>query len=178
MLEIIDLETLLNHHHLDITNWSHELGTKDIQDLHNEILRGESILEIRENQLVRITQISSIEVLVKIGEKTFTLIEDKQIFFTGAIRKRGLRNLSEKIGHNETPELAAHRALAEELGLKTDKQLVFLGETEIENQSFSYPGLCSRYRIFNYQINLDKQDLEFIRFSEYQQQKITFFTLD
>ena len=67
---------------------------------------------------------------------------------------------------------------AKELGLKTDKQLVFLGETEIENQSFSYPGLCSRYRIFNYQINLDKQDLEFIRFSEYQQQKITFFTLD
>jgi hypothetical protein len=178
MLEIIELETLLNHHHLDITNWSHNLGTKNIQDLHNEILRGETILEIRENQLVRITQISSIEVLVKMGEKTFTLIEDKQIFFTGAIRKRGLRNLSEKIGHNETPELAAYRALAEEIGLKTGKQLVFIGETEIENESLSYPGLYSRYRIFNYQINLDKQDLELMRFSEYQQQKITFFTLD
>jgi hypothetical protein len=112
------------------------------------------------------------------GEKTFTLIEDKQIFFTGAIRKRGLRNLSEKIRQNETPELAAYRALAEEIGLNTEKQLVFTGETEIENESLSYPGLYSRYRIFNYQINLDKQDLEFMRFSEYQQQKITFFTLD
>jgi hypothetical protein len=178
MLEMKQLETLLTDHNITLEQWSYDLGTKTIDDLYKELTTGESILEIRGNQLVRITRIASIEVKVKLGEKTFTLVEDKQIFLTGSVRKRGLRNISEKITQDETPESAAYRGLKEETGLNTNKPLSFLGERETQNQSSSYPGLYSIYQIFNYQITLDQEDLKSMNFFEYRNNKITFFTLD
>lgn len=177
MLEIHELETLLTKHNIILKNWCHELATKDIYDLHNELKKGESTLEIRNNKLVRITRLSSIEIKVKLGEKTFTLIEDKQIFFTGAIRKRGLRKISEKMLKDETPEMAAYRGLQEEIGLTTDKKLIFLEEKQRESESASYPGLSSIYQVFNYQITLEKEDLESLRFCEFNTNKVTLFTL-
>jgi hypothetical protein len=178
MLEIQELKTLLTQYNLPIKEWSHELGKKTINDLNNELNKGESSLELKNNQLYRITKVSSIEVKVKIGTKIFTVVEDKQIFLTGMIRKRGLRNISEKIREQETPESAAWRGLQEELGLTTDKQLIFLGETTTESQSPSYPGLSCRYQVFNYQITLDEQELKNMKFFEYRNNKVTFFTLE
>jgi|GEM_PF-6754185 len=179
-MEINDLKTLLLKYHIDIQKWSHTQGTKNLEDLKNEIDAGETSLEIIDNKLIRVTRIASIKVKVKLGENMFTLVEDKQIFFTGAVRKRGLKNLAEKVKEGETPELAAYRALKEEIGLNTNKQLNKLKETQKENDSFSYPGLNSIYKMFNYQISLNEQELELIKFSEYQKNKgkITLFTLE
>ncbi|MBR8829489.1 MAG: NUDIX domain-containing protein [Gomphosphaeria aponina SAG 52.96 = DSM 107014] len=178
-MNIDDLKTLLLKYNIDLEKWSHTQGTKNIEDLKNEIDAGETILEIIDNQLVRVTRIASIKVKVKIGEKMFTLVEDQQIFFTGAVRKRGLSNLAEKIRRGETPEFAAYRALKEEIGLHTTKKFEQLEETAKNNHSPSYPGLNSVYKTFNYQITLNELDLEFMRFTEYQKKKgkITFFTL-
>jgi hypothetical protein len=179
-MNINELNELLLKHNLNTQEWSHDQGTKTLVDLQNEIDSGETTLEIINNQLFRVVKLVSIEVKVKLGEQLFTLVEDKQIFFTGAIRKRGLRHLSEKITTDETPELAAFRCLKEEIGLDFKQPLILLEKTEEIKLSPSYPQLNSIYQVFNYQIILDENELEFMRFSEYQKssEKITLFTLE
>jgi len=145
-----------------------------------KLTRGETTLEIINNQLYRVVKLVSVEVKVKLGEQLFTLVEDKQIFFTGALRKRNLNKLAEKIIADETPELAAYRCLKEEIGLDFKKPLIFLEKTEEIKLSPSYPQLNSVYQVFNYQVILSEHELEFMRFSEYQKssEKITLFTLE
>jgi hypothetical protein len=178
-MTIDQLSNLLLKHNINYQKWSSENGTKTIENLKQEIDEGETRLEIINNQVTRVTKIVSVDVKVKLGDKLFTLLEDKQIFITGAIRKRGLSKLSEKIQGDEFPELAAHRCLIEEIGLNCNKPLTFTGETEEMTISPSYPDLNSIYKVFNYQVILEKDDLEFIRFSEYNKQKgiISLFTL-
>lgn len=179
-MNINELKEILLEFNIDIEKWSHTQGTKNVEELNNEIEEGETTLEINNNKLFRVVKITTIQVQVKLGDKLFNLIEDKQIFFTGAIRKRGLRNLAEKIKQNETPELTAYRVLREEIGLNVDKKLIFQGETEEMKKSPSYPGLDSIYKIFSYYIMLNSEELEQIKFSEYQKdkEKITIFTLE
>lgn len=179
-MNINELTKTLRESDIDIKKWNHSQGTKTIEDLKNEIDAGETTLETIDNKLVRVVKIISIQVQVKLEDKLFTLVEDKQIFFTGVVRKRGLQNLAEKIKYNETPEFTAYRALKEEIGLDTIKKLIFQGETQEIKTSPSYPTLDSIYKVFNYQIILDDQDLEKIRFSEYQKKKgkITLFSLE
>ena len=179
-MDINELKTLLLESNIDLKKWSHTLGKKTIEELNKELENGESTLEIIDNKLVRVVKIASIQVQVKLGDKIFNLVEDKQIFFTGAVRKRGLKSLSEKTKKNETPEITAQRALREEIGLEINKGLIFEEETQKIQKSPSYPGLDSIYKIFNYQITLNHQQLEQIRFSEYQKKKgkITLFSLE
>lgn len=175
-----DLYRLLLKYNINTKEWSNQKGTKTIEDLQEEITLGESTLEVINNKLTRVVKIASIEVKVKLGKKLFTLVEDKQIFFTGLVRKRGLRNLAEKIKEGETPEFAAYRGLKEEIGLNFERELIFKGETQTTKCSPSYPQLNSLYNIFNYEIILEHNDLEIIRFSEYQKQEgiISLFSLE
>lgn len=179
-MNINELNNVLSKHHINTENWLHEKGTKTVEDLHREIDRGETILESINGQLFRVVRLVSLQVKIKLGEQFFTLVEDKQIFFAGGIRKRGLDTLAEKIMVNETPELAVRRCLKEEIGLDFDGSFLFLGENEEIKSSPSYPLLNSIYKVYNYQVVLSEKELEFIRFSEYQKggQKITLFTLE
>ncbi|MGI0481096.1 hypothetical protein ACN4EE_09920 [Geminocystis sp. CENA526] len=180
-MSITELNSLLSQHNINLEQWSHEKGTKTTVELQNEIESGETTLETRLDRLYRVVKLVSVNVQVKLGEQLFTLVEDKQIFFTGAVRKRGLNSLSEKIMAGETPELAVYRCLKEEIGLNNvTKPLINLGFTEEIKSSPSYPTLNSIYQVFNYQVVLDEDDLQFIRFSEYQKnsQKITLFSLE
>ncbi len=178
-MDINQTKKMLLEHQINIEKWDHHQGTKTVEDLHREILAGETTLEIIDDKLVRVLKLTSIQVQVKLGEKLFTLVEDKQIFFTGAVRERGLRNLAEKMRHNETPEETAYRALKEEIGLTTDKKLIFQGETQEIKTSPSYPQLDSIYKVYNFSLMLDSEDLGKIKFSEYQKNKgkITLFSL-
>ena len=174
----MDLSKSLLAAGINLDKWSASLGTKSVTDLQAEIDIGETQLQSIAGMLTRIVKVANITVRVEIGEQSFILVEDKQIFFTGAVRERGLKCLAEKIINDEPPEIAARRALREEIGLNFEGELVSLG-TEIQQQSSpSYPGLRTQYQLFNYQIVLSIADLKQIRFAEIQAKKMSLFTLE
>ena len=179
-MELETLQQQLLYLNIDLSQWSHDLGTKTVADLYDEIRMGEAKLEIIDRKLVRVVKLVSIEVQIKLGDKLFILVEDKQIFLTGAVRKRGFRSIAEKITGDETPEQTVTRALEEEIGLKTDKTTIFIEQSEKLKGSPSYPQLDSLYKTWKYKLMLDQEDLEKIKFSEYQQdkEKITLFSLE
>ena len=174
------LEKQLSDFKIDTNQWNHANGTKTVTELNHEIEAGETTLEIIDGQLFRVVKLISLQVQVKLGNELFILVEDKQIFFTGTVRKRGLRNLAEKIKANEKPQETVIRALQEEICLTTNKKPIFIEETQELKTSPSYPQLDSIYKVWNYHLTLDEEDLAQIKFSEYQKKKgkITLFSLE
>ena len=162
---------------IDLDRWSRDRGTKDLRDLQSEIDRGETQLKSIDGVLRRLVRVVRIAIEVRFGDKSFQLVEDKQIFFTGAVRHRELKNIAEKIEPDETPLQAVYRALQAEIGLDYQGDPIFV-DAKIEQQdSPSYPGLSSCYQMFDYQIVLFAADLAQLRFAEVVGEKITLFTL-
>lgn len=174
----MNLNQLLSANGIDTAAWSRDRGTKDVSDLKAEIECGEAKLESIDGTLTRVISVVNIVVNVRLGDKLFILVEDKQIFFTGAIRQRGLRNIAEKIKPDETPLQAAQRAVYEEIGLNFAGEWLFTGTKNQQRISPSYPNLNSCYQMFNYQIFLSAVDLERLRFTEVRNEKISLFTLE
>jgi len=174
----MNLQQILSENGVLTHPWSHTNGTKTVEDLEAELQAGEATLKIINNQLARVVTVVKIVVNIQFGDKRFTLVEDKQIFYTGAVRKRGLRNLAEKVKPDETPETATRRALQEEIGLDLEGELIFEGEEIEERISPSYPGLNSVYNMLAYRVILTRADLANLRFSEVQPEKISLFTLE
>ena len=88
---------------------------KSFQSLLDEIENGESQIIWEENKPVRRLKVCRVKVICL--DKELTLYEDHQEFADGHIRQRGFDYLSEKMGVNENPIIAACRALREELGM-------------------------------------------------------------
>lgn len=174
----MDLATSLIAQGIDLTLWSPAIGNKSVTDLQAEIDAGETLLRSIDGKLVRTVKVVRITVRVEIGSRSFLVVEDKQIFFTGAVRERGMKFVAEKIKHDELPTTTARRALAEEIGLNFVGELVEIGEELQEKSSPSYPGLSSQYRTYNYQIVLSIAELKQIRFAEIQTEKMSLFTLE
>jgi hypothetical protein len=174
----MDLSQLLLDNGINLDRWSRDRGTKNIADLAAEITAGETKLESIEGILTRIVRVVKISIDVRLGDKLFRLIEDKQIFFTGAVRQRGLKNIAEKMQGHETPLQTVQRALKEEIGLEFTGAWIFTGEENQQLNSPSYPGLNSCYQMFNYQITLSAADLSKLRFAEVRGEKISLFTLE
>jgi hypothetical protein len=175
---MMNLTEQLVSHGIDLSTWSHGQGTKTIDDLQTEIDSGESRLEVIEGDLLRSVRVVAIWVYVRLGEQLFRVVEDKQIFFTGAIRQRELTQLTEKIHLGESPLTAGKRLLQEELGFNYEGDLLALGQESRRLKSASYPGLASCYELFNYEIFLTGADLPMLRFAEVQSHKISLFTLE
>jgi hypothetical protein len=175
----MDLQKILLENGIQIQEWHHNNKTKTIKELEQEILNRETKLELIDARLTRIVRVANVIVNVQLGDTLFRLTEDKQIFLNfGTVRERKLGYISEKMIADEIPEIAAKRALREEIGLTLEKELIFEGEEIDRQQSMSYPGLISIYHIFRYRIILDAADLSVLRFSEVQDNKITLFTLE
>ncbi len=173
----MDLLQLLTDQGVSVEGWCHELGTKTIADLQAEIDSGESRLTEVAGKLVRIVQVVGIWIYVDLGRQRFALVEDKQIFFTGAMRQRDSQQLTEKIQRGESPTIAARRLLQEELSFDYLGELIDRGQETKNMTSASYPGLHSCYEMFNYEISLSATDLPKLRFAEVQSQKLSLFTL-
>jgi hypothetical protein len=163
---------------IDLSTWSHDQGTKTINDLQTEIDSGESRLEVIEGDLLRSVRVVGVRVYVRLGEYLFRVVEDKQIFFTGAVRQRQLTQLTEKIHPDESPIMAGKRLLQEELGFHYEGDLLTLGQESRRLESASYPGLASCYELFSYEIFLTADDLPKLKFVEVQSHKISLFTLE
>jgi predicted NUDIX family NTP pyrophosphohydrolase len=163
---------------IDLDRWAPEFGNKSIADLQAEIDAGETRIQSIDGNLTRTVKVASITVRVEIGDRSFILVEDKQIFYTGVIRERGFKCLAEKIKNDEQPEIAAFRALQEEIGLSFEGELVSIGEEIKQQLSPSYPGLITQYQTFNFEIVLSVAALKQIRFAEIQAKKMSLFTLE
>jgi NUDIX domain len=174
----MDLDRSLLAAGIDLDRWSPTIGNKSVADLQAELDSGETQLQSIDGKLVRSVKVVRVTVRVEIGDRSFILVEDKQIFFTGAVRERGAKYIAEKVKKDEPPAIAALRGLQEEIGLKFEGEIVAIGEEIQQESSPSYPGLSSQYQIFNYQIMLSVEDLNQIRFAEIQTQKMCLFTLE
>jgi ADP-ribose pyrophosphatase YjhB (NUDIX family) len=163
---------------IDIARWSHDCGNKNLADLQREIEAGESQIESIDGTLTRVVRVATVAVRVRLGEKLFLLVEDKQIFFTGGVRQRQRQVIAEKMYPSEPPLSAAQRALKEEIGLDYQGEFIALASEVRQQNSPSYPGLASIYQTFNYQIFLSAADLKDISFVEVQENKISLFTLE
>jgi len=174
-----NLLAILSQYNIDISQWNHQDGNKTIEDLLVEIQQGESQLKLIQDKIVRLLRVSAIEVFFQLRNNQFKLIEDKQIFFSGKVRKREINSITEKLKGKENPLDGAYRGLEEEIGLKITKDLTFVGETYWEKISPSYPDLLTLYQVFNYHIILGEEELSQVRFSEYnsEEKMINLFTL-
>ena len=178
-ITIDSLTTILQKHKIDTTKWNPSQGHKTIAELHQEIQTGESQLDIIKGQITRLVRVSSIDVRFKLGDNYFQLVEEQQILFCGAIKKRNLSTITEKLKAGESFLEGAYRGLEEEIGWKSDIDLNFIGETKFEQFSQNYPTLNSSYQVFNYQLMLGEKELGSVRFSEYvpHEKRINLFTL-
>ena len=139
-------------------------------------MEGETILEEHHGSLRRALSLVSITVISPHGEH---LVEDRQVFMDGRVRRRGLDALAEKFKPGEDPTEAARRALEEELGLSPRVvELLHFSEgsrTEKVEASPSYPGLTSVYRTTHFTVTLPLEAYKSDGYVEHQADKCTYF---
>ena len=108
--------------------------------------------------------------------RTLLLKEDRQVFSDGRIRRRRLDiSLVEKMTLGEDPEVAALRALREEIGVLKPRTLRFVLSQESCYASMSYPGLSGRSFWHNFEATLDEEDFSPEGYVEYQADKTNFY---
>lgn len=153
---IEQLQKWLNSKEIDYSQWGKD-NTKTIQNLWTEICQGESL--IQDFPPLRIIQV--VQILIRRGGKI--LVEDKQDLGNDGHRYRGMPP-SEKIKPGENMMNAAIRGIEEELQVKRKditKVLSSIKEKKETRESNSYPGLNTRYIIYEVEAeinNLPEQD--------------------
>ncbi|UBF25513.1 NUDIX domain-containing protein [Kovacikia minuta CCNUW1] len=151
-------------------------NAKEFTALLEEIKTGDCEIVWEEKQPIRLVNVVLVIVISHKGER---LIEAYQEFSDGRIRKRGMQELAEKRKPDEPPEAAARRAIQEELGIPTEN-LIFeclpASDPEIieTTESFSYPGLKTRYSRIWFRVHLP-ETLYHSEYVEIQPDKKTVF---
>jgi hypothetical protein len=179
--ELIKRDTidLLRHHNISFENWGKD-SFKTINHLVKEIVEGESILSIEDNELFRKISIVFIDVCyIDVAGKIFKLIEEKQIFKDGRERKREFKeegSVAEKLKSGEiADENVVRRAVAEELGIKNITNIINTGTKEDIHESESYPGLKTKIIKHFFKVQLNKQQFVPEGYMERQPDKNTYF---
>jgi hypothetical protein len=146
-------------------------AAKTFAELEAEIQSGECEICWEDDRPIRLIQIVNVHVRSHTGQR---LLEDRQEFTDGRVRRRGLVGLAEKLQIGETPAAAAKRALAEELGIEAALEIVPIAEETGERFSDSYPGLLNRHHTHIFQVTLP-ENLYRSFYVEVQPTKKTFF---
>lgn len=157
-MDITSLYTLLRKHNID-TNLYSSNKSKSVEQLHNEIMLGESVLTIEEDQLIR--QIDVLCIMIKKPDSNLVLREKWQQHAGKDPRSRYCL-LAEKMlpGEDTNIKKVVVRALDEELeslGIVLDFNIFSDTLDKISNESYSqsYPGLKTRYNTFIIQVTIN-----------------------
>ena len=173
-LEFLELQLASNG--VPFKGWG-ENGTKTIDHLLKEIQRGEAVIISESGWVIRIISTAAINVFYAQEEKTFVLVEEKQLFRDGRKRIRTLTSsLGEKIRALETPEEAARRGLKEELSIAERIPLIGSGkEVRQLNPSKSYPGIYTANILHRFDIFLPEKFYRAEGYVEMQKDKTSYF---
>jgi hypothetical protein len=117
------------------------------------------------------------EIFYRKGEKIYKLIEDKQIFKDGRIRRRKKdSSVSEKMKIGENPIQSLIRGIDEELGVSlNESQLSREEDLKEEEFSQSFPGLMTRYKGHNFTCFFNDSQYNPKGYIENQKDKSTYF---
>lgn len=173
---VVDLENYLRKFSVPISQW----GTgkaKTIEDLFDEVINKECFLIEDGESLHRTIEFVGIKVYYKDEGSIYKLVEDRQEFNDGRVRKRKMpTSVAEKMTFGESPTVAAIRGIKEELGiiisasqLKDKSELVYSGS------SMSYPGLIAKYKGHEFTCFITKSQFNPDGYIEVQKRKKTFF---
>lgn len=147
---------LLDAQHVDWRHWGSN-GSKSIDALVGELAEEEMYLTFLSDDTLALL-ILGVGVLVTY--ESLVLRECQQLFPDGTVLTKDYENsVGEKQKQGESPELAAYRALSEELGIGPEHHQL-LGMRCIDYRTRgpinagSYPGLLAIYRYHVYQVTL------------------------
>lgn len=168
--------SLLTKHQVPFDKWGHG-EAKTLGHLVSEVSSSETTLaEDEEHGLVRRVCNARVEIFYQEGEDIFQLVEEKQIFSDGRVRRRGFAWIGEKLNLGESYKEGARRAIAEELGISESIPLVKLRQVVSgPMSSLSFPGLKSIYTIQVYQARMPKRLFKQGGYIEEQRDKTTYF---
>ena len=156
-------------------NWG-KGSAKNVGNLFKEISRRESILCEKNGRIVREIRVAGINVVFQKGKNHYRLHEDRQEFTDGRIRKRIIANsLAEKFKGDESPKKAAKRALNEELGIDEKTDIRKTGKRIEIRDSLSYPGLKTRYIIYEFTVHLSPEQFSISGYTEHEKDLTVYF---
>lgn len=149
-------------------------ATKNLADLLNEERTGDCKLLLEDGALVR--TVTVMNVVVTCGNEI--LVEDRQVFLNGDVRRRGLKHLAEKFDPDaESADQAIKKALKEEVQYTGDYNI--LGAIDLgskDETSKSYPGLNCRYVIHTARVFIPEEQKQNVSLTEVQPgKKTTYF---
>lgn len=149
------LTAMLVAHDIPLSEWGAGKA-KTVDHLYAEIESGEAVLKEVDGKLVRAIAIAVAYVTYRVDGRLLILKEDRQELRDGRIRRRGLlSSLSEKMGPDEDPEEAMHRAIRQELGIAERLRLTFRIRYEVRPQaSGSYPGLVTKSLVYEWEAEM------------------------
>lgn len=172
-----ELEVLLTTYGVDFSEWGTG-SAKTLQHLLDEIANGEA--ELVEESGVLIRRIRALDITVTYNDpegRQFTLVEDRQEFTDGRVRRRTVGGVKEKLSKYEFADSrSVMRALHEELGITLHLPDGLVPRIQLKDREpSSYPGLQSRYMIYFFEVNLPDECFNPGGYAEHQPDKSTYF---
>lgn len=156
-------------------------GAKTIQNLHKEVLSGESVMHVNDNyELTRDVKVVWIDVLCTLSNgDVYILREDRQVFKDGRVRKRSTpSSLGEKMQAGEALDTAINRALDEEIGVTKIDSLHKIGEEKEKFTPPTYPGLETTYSSYSYVAVIPESAFATEGYVEHQAEKDNYYVWD
>ena len=153
---LTSLYNLLCEFEIPIRLWGQERA-KTIEDLYKEVMRGESMLEVFGDKILRKTK--SVRMWVRDSmRRNGYLLEFGKHFSDGRYRER--KQLpAQKIMGAELPNDALVRVISEKLHLEKTHYESFCDYCASGTaESRSYPGLTTHYSIHNFKVSLNVPD--------------------
>jgi hypothetical protein len=152
---------------------------KTLDDLADEIMRGESRLDVdpSSGRLVRVGSVVRLDVrYLPADAAPLKLYEAKQRFTDGRTRYRPTEfAVWEKLKAGEDPDSGALRALNEELSLKGSLHTQPWAISEVLRDADDYPAIRSRFKTFDFQVYLSPEQFCPDGYQEIQRDKTTTF---
>ncbi|MDO8520646.1 MAG: NUDIX domain-containing protein [bacterium] len=168
--------TLLQKHAINVACFGTG-SAKSLENLLAEIESGEAVLVEGNSRLARKISVLGVDVFIDIGGTKIRLVEDRQVFNDGRVRRRSLpSSISEKLHQGEDVLEAVARALNEEIGISTFTLLTPTPRTRVEiEDSPSYPGILSEYTKHEVDVLIASSEYKAEGYREVQPDKTTHF---